>query len=398
MPSIQDSADPLVFRVADRSALPLQAPVSRDGLPGWRTAARALDGMQKEALVAGPDGGAWRMVCDEGPYLNGTDLAPFPLAYFSAGMAAETLSGVLLQAEAAGRDAAGATLVQDNHYSMEGSALRGTMLGGALPVEAELSCPGIDEAALRAMLDAALQASPACALLREDLANRFALWLNGAPMPLETLRAVDGSDADDPVGWFDQAVPAAGWDRRDLIVKERSAESVEGVEGGAGSSLQADQKRRLHVRAVATVRPEGLIGIEIHLFKPIGSVFRFLAEPTASGDDDARAPRGLDYLSAGLAFCFMTQIGRYAHITKRALKSYRVVQDTFFGRSDDRAGTGLAGPVDTITFLEGPIDAETAETITRMSERTCFLHAACRTRLTTRPRIAAAPARRAAAG
>lgn len=398
MPSIQDSAHPLVFRVADPSVLPLDAPAAGDGLAGWRTAARALDGMQKEALVAGPDGGAWRMVCDEGPYLDGTDLAPFPLAFFSAGMAAETLSGVLLQAEAAGRDPAGATLVQDNHYSMEGSALRGTMLGGALPVEAELSCPGIGDAALGAMLDAALQASPACALLREQLANRFALWLKGAPMALESLRALGASDAVDPADLFARAAPAAGWDRGDLIVKERSADSVQGVEGGAGSSLQADQKRRLHVRAVATVRPDGLIGIEIHLFKPIGSVFRFLAEPTGAGGSEARAPGGLEYLSAGLAFCFMTQIGRYAHITKRALESYRVVQDTFFGRADDASEAGRAGPVDTVTFLDGPIDAETAETITRMSERTCFLHAACRTCLTTRPRIAAAPTRKVATG
>ena len=38
------------------------------------TATRALAGMQKEALVSdGRNGECWRMFCDEGPWLNGTD-------------------------------------------------------------------------------------------------------------------------------------------------------------------------------------------------------------------------------------------------------------------------------------------------------------------------------------
>ena len=75
------------------------------------------------------------MVSDEGPYLNGTDLAPFPLAFFTAGMAADfmaAMAATLAQRQIAYRDI---HFTQDNRYSMTGSALKGTMTGGALPVE-----------------------------------------------------------------------------------------------------------------------------------------------------------------------------------------------------------------------------------------------------------------------
>ena len=104
------------------------------------------------------------------------------------------------------------------------------------------------------------------------------------------------------------------------------------AEGGAGSSLQAEQKRTLHVRGTGRVSPDGIQEAKVQLFKPIGSVFRFLSDDAARFGGTERAPSGLAYLSAGIAFCFLTQIGRYAHITKQDLQDYRIVQDSAFSR------------------------------------------------------------------
>ena len=52
---------------------------------GVEVLGRCLEGMQKEALVRVGESPPWRMVSDEGPYLEGTDLAPFPLAFFTPG-------------------------------------------------------------------------------------------------------------------------------------------------------------------------------------------------------------------------------------------------------------------------------------------------------------------------
>ncbi|RMD91110.1 MAG: hypothetical protein D6807_00375 [Alphaproteobacteria bacterium] len=93
------------------------------------------------------------------------------------------------------------------------------------------------------------------------------------------------------------------------------------------------------------------------------------------------------YLAAGIAFCYMTQIGRYAEITKRRLGRYAVVQDMEI--SDLMASAGAnrparAGPVLTHVHIDSPEDADTVRTIVDMGEQTCFLHAACRTALKTR--------------
>ena len=85
VPSIERLGTPLAFKVRGGSDQP-----ANNGTAGElriRCEVRALEGMQKEALVRhGPSGTAWRMVSDEGPYLEGTDLAPFPLAFYTAGV------------------------------------------------------------------------------------------------------------------------------------------------------------------------------------------------------------------------------------------------------------------------------------------------------------------------
>ena len=92
--------------------------------------------MQKEALTtSSPGGRTWRMACDEGPYLNGTDLAPFPLAFFTTGLVNSYFVEILHLARQRGTRIGTLELVQDNRYTMEGSAVRGDMIGGALPVD-----------------------------------------------------------------------------------------------------------------------------------------------------------------------------------------------------------------------------------------------------------------------
>ncbi len=71
----------------------------------------------------------------------------------------------------------------------------------------------------------------------------------------------------------------------------------------------------------------------------------------------------------------MTQIGRYAHITKQNLEAYSIVQDSIYRIGQESA---VAEPVDTHTFLRTGESDEIAQKTLAMSERTCFLHAAMR--------------------
>ena len=377
---------PLFFPVGNAADLGLAAPESRRGQP-VRTWARSLAGMQKEALVmSGATGRAWRLVSDEGPYLDGHDVAPCPLSFVTTGMVSSFAGEIAALAAACGVKVRDLRLTLDNYYSMEGSALRGTMTGGAAAPElhAEVDAEA-EPATLESLVTEAVEASPVTGLLKGKHTSLFTLTHNGRPIDVGRAGALGRPPQPDPGARFDEAaaLPAAG----DAIRKLALAERVSGVPHGAGSSLEESQSRTLHVRGVCRPREDGVQEVEQHLYKPIGSTFRYLC-------DETNGPDAASYVSAGIAFCFMTQLGRYAGIVGKELASCRVVQDTRFSLG----GAGLAAAVETHVFLETSADDGFARRLLDMGEQTCFLHALCRTDLAVKVRVDQLRALGAAAG
>jgi len=149
------------------------------------------------------------------------------------------------------------------------------------------------------------------------------------------------------------------------------------VEGGAGSSLKSEQKRTLHIHTEGLLRDDGLKEARVQLLRPIGSTFKFISDETSDG-----APPSLAYLSAGVGFCYMTQLGRYANIVKLGLNSCSIVQDNVFTLSGSARDENLragAKPVDTHLFVRLDGTDESARKLLKLGEQTCFLHAAMRT-------------------
>jgi len=246
MASIESLGHPLVFSISD-------APEVVTNPPGHVTVVadvHALDGMQKEALVRVGSGRTWRMVSDEGPYLNGADMAPFPLAFFAAGMQFSFLSELGRGARARSVALTSVELVQETFYSMEGSFLRGDATGGAMPVRLEVVVESEAEPDMVAEVVrmAAARSGPQ-ALMRDALTSLFALTHNGHRCEIDGLASSASTRAEAPD--FDGVVPDP--EHRtpdDIIIKTREAEQVHGVEGGAGSSLKAEQKRTLLARTI----------------------------------------------------------------------------------------------------------------------------------------------------
>lgn len=373
MPSIESLGYPLGYKATYNTTWP--ADLDEDGIT-MRTEVRAFDGMQKEALVYyTPSKTVWRMVSDEGPYLNGTDLAPFPLAYYTAGMGFSFVAEVLKHAAAQNIAIDDIELVQDNFYSMQGSALRGDMIGGCIPAELLLNIQSTaDRATIEAIVEAATQSSAPQAYMRNVLTNVFSLSHNGQEVEATEINVSD-TPKNDPLNHFDSAIPQDEADRADLVTKLASAETVFNAEGGAGSSLKSEQKRTLHIRGIVTRRDDGLLEINIQLFKPIGSTFQMLCDIENGETENAIAPPPLAFLSAGVGFCFMTQAGRYATIVKQNLAAYRIVQDNAFQFVD---GVAQASPMDTHLFIDSDETLVATQKVLSMSERTCFLHAAMR--------------------
>ena len=372
--SIESSGCPLVFKTED-AALNLAPLPFTDRMARIRTMARPLEGMQKEALVQyGPTGSVWCIVCDEGPWLNGTDLAPFPLAYFTAGLAASFMSAFLEQAADRHIAVDSIRIELNNYFTMEGSALRGTMIAGTQPVQVTFSARGNATALdFEEIAKTAVQARcPAERLMDQVHASHFAVRTNNESLPWPGLPANSVGALADPAGLFKRVVPLSKEDTH--IIRKSAGPSETGADA---VGLKAEHKRIVHVRSNGTIREDGLKSIEVQCIQPAGSRFEFLSDDSRAEGGQERAPSGLVYLSAGVAFCFMTQIGRYAQITKQQLSRYRIIQDTGFRLA--RNGKPDASAVQTLVCLDTDEPQDKSIQLVQMAEQTCYIHAACRT-------------------
>ena len=386
---IGGSDRPPFFRVANPGDLGVAAPGIRHG-DAVRAFVRSLSGFQKETVVLSARTGiAWRLTSDEGDYLDGHDAAPCPLAFLTSGMIASYMAEIRALAAERGIALTRLRITQDNFYTMTGSMRDRTMTGGALPpeirVEAETDA---DDAALRQLAQDGIHASPLNGLLRGRLPSLFALGRNGqeiAPGKAAWLNAPLLPDAGAP-GEAAMIAPT------DLTLVERTGttpeKAVKGGTAGGGTSLADQQDRTLNPAATATVGEDGITVIDQRLYSPRGSTFRFLSEE-APPDGAGRAPDAATLIAAGIGFCFMTQFGRLASMLKLDLPEYRIVQDLHLSRGGGTGGTGAAGradPVETHVHLTTTESDDTAREMLDIAERTCFLHALCRTDL--KPKLA----------
>ncbi len=392
MPSIESSPHPLIFRINNSEVLPRPHIEDRNKIT-IRTMTRALEGMQKEAIVhdAFADT-AWRMVCDEGPWLNGTDLSSFPLGFFSTGMIASLASEITALARQRHIKIEALKLIQDARYSMEGSAVRQTMTGSSLPVETEVMIRAeAEKADIDALLYHALAASPADAIMRSTLASRFKITKNAQHIEAGKVIPSMMLNSSDPLGLFERLEPSASSTCAADITEKLAGADTAGDRQSRPVGLATEQKRSVEVRAVLTVRDDGLKSIQVQCIQPQGgSVFHFLSDDPECFGGQGRAPAGLQYLSAGLSFCFMTQLGRFAGIVKQDLPSYSIVQDSCFslpGASAAQHREAVAYPVDTHVFLTSGEDDDASRTLVDMAEQTCYLHACYRGIAKTKLRV-----------
>jgi len=391
---LKESGKPLFFKVANPGAIGFSPPPVRIGRgDALRLCVRSLTVMQKEALVASARTGAvWRLASDEGSYLAGHDEAPCPLSFLSTGMISSYMNEVLALAKQRGITIRDIRLIQDNFYTMQGSALKGTMTGGAKDIELEaLIDADADHETLRALLYDAVAASPLNGLMRGAKESLFTLSHNGSEIEPDAAKSIGTAAEPDPGDHFEQAVAAPG-DWSGLIVRNGMTPETEETTTRAGGSLQDHQDRTLHVRVICTLRDDGVKQIEQQLFNPHGSIFHYLCDEAPESGGKGLAPDAASYISAGIGFCFMTQFGRYAKIAKKDLRSYRIIQDTHFSSGGASGGTGKPGeadPVETHVYLDTGEDDAFARKVLDMGEQTCFLHAFCRTDLKARIKISA---------
>ena len=382
---IGTSGLPSFFRVSNADQISISPPENRKG-DGLRTRVRSLSGFQKEALVSSTKTGqTWRLVSDEGPYLNGHDAAPCPLAFLSVGMVASFMNEILAFAEKQDVNIRKLKLIQNNYYTMRGSMPKRTMIGGAEDIElqVDIDCD-LDDKSLNEFLINATFASPLNGLMRGQLESLFKLGKNGKELSTCKAAELNGNLLSDPGDRFSEVIPIKVTETlvRPVGLTPKK-EVLKGTTSG-GSSLSDEQDRRLNIGAVAEMREDGIKEIQQMQYSPYGTSFCLLSS------EDGRAPDANTLISAGIGFCFMTQFGRFVSMLNLNLPDYRIVQDTHFSLGGASGKTGKAGdadPIETHVYLETSESDELAREMLDISEQTCFLHAFCRTDLKTKLKV-----------
>jgi uncharacterized OsmC-like protein len=370
----------------------LQPPSPRRDM-AVRAMARTLAGMQKEAVVASTGRGrAWRLVSDEGPALDGHQEAPVPLAFLTAGLVASWTEEMVLLAGQRGVDVSGLCVQLDNFYTTEGSALRGTMVAGSLaPILAVETESGTAPEQLRTLCADAVNASPVNGLVRGVHTSLFTLTVNGDEVPTGKASGLQRLPEPD-AGLFERLV-VEGPQEADQLISRLPYTGPKDPAGDVPSSgLREDRpKRTLDVRGICTLRPDGVKVVDVrNAHRNDSPVWRFLTRESSEQGGMPTAPDAATLVSAGIAFCFMTQLGRYARVAKQSVADYRVVQDLHFSGPGSRTGRpGEADAVESYVYLRTDEDAEAARTLVRMGRQTCYLHALCETDLRPRLRVGA---------
>ena len=372
--TIDGSGFPLGFRLAPgHKRLLAESDATRSALV--KVEARAMNGHQKEAIVTEGEGGAaWRMVSDEGPYLKGSDLAPFPLGFFNVGLQADLLNRLQTAANAREVRLDSVELELDNLYSFSGSFFKGTGQGVAGPAVARLRIRSRAPAGtIATLVREAVKASPAMAAMSTPLQNTFALYVNGARRGVTAGHASSSPDVMDPFKAHKtppRPRPEPG-DLPDIITKMPVAIGPSEVMPESGSKFE--------LKVLGSSRFVGGSSItesQTTLERPVGSHFGFKSDELGAA---GIAPSGLAYQAAGVSFCYMTQLLRYAEYLEYKVSEIRIVQFNPYGLAGSLAdGTleGVAGPVDTHLFLDGEEPDEVLQKLLIMGARTCYLHAA----------------------
>ncbi|MFT6582851.1 MAG: putative OsmC-like protein [Alphaproteobacteria bacterium] len=345
-----------------------------------------MEVMQKRGQIARPQTGeVWQLLCDEGVALGGADWAPPPLAYFAAGLACSVTGAVIAKAAAHGVAPEAISVSLSNHYTLSGSILRGTMEGMGQNPDVSVTIDGtnLSPKEKSGLVLEAVSSVLAGYLMKSVFTSAFSLTANGAAVSLD-LPHWDRNLAAD-------TLPTAALASSDgdaaYVSKIAMRPDDPDFNNVGGSGLDTVQNRTITVTANAKADPEGVYALDAGIARPNASVYSFLGASDAGAGDVAAAPSSACLIAAGIGFCYMTQLGRYAEAKKRPVHDYRMIQSIDIplpgadGSQTPVIGTKL------FLNLDEP-DEDFARDLAHSAKRTCFLHSTLQSSLRNRISVA----------
>jgi uncharacterized OsmC-like protein len=361
---LEQSPYPLAFpaMAGDGSA----RPEPERAQASYRTEVMGLGRFQKEGLVTDvATGRSWRLPADEGKYLRGSDMAPAPLMHFAAGLHGDVTARIVRIARRRGVELDQLSVTFTQGFGSQGSFARGeaVALVGDLAWTIEVASAAPDPV-VQDIVAQALATSPAYAAMTNAHEGVFALYTNGRPTPVVGVPQSGSPAEPDPfLAHAERPVPVdeAG-STEQLLVRSPS-------DGPLDLELSDDQKGAIlwHIRASGNYRFDTDTVATTVKFPNAGAT-----QWTLISDDTGRgAPSPLAYFSIGTAFCYHTQLCRYADVRRLPVSNPRLVQLSTF-TSDETSADSV--PFDTHLFLNGRVTTEETASLLTAAANTCYAH------------------------
>jgi uncharacterized OsmC-like protein len=379
-PTLEQHPHPLAF-VADPGTPAAGGAGDAPDRSTLRCEVMGLGQFQKEGLVTDlTTGRSWRLAADEGTYLHGTDLAPAPLMHWGAGLHADVTSRIAGAARRRGTELTELRLTLTQGFGSQGSFARGEAVGlvGDLHWTVEVQSAAPDEQIEEAVAEA-FRCSPAHAALLEPAEGTFALYTNGRATPVVDVPRSRVITQVDPFRRHATApVPTDDTVTAHLLTRRPATEA-------STVGLTDDQTETVHWHVLATgdYQFESRLTASTVSFPGAGSsAWTLLSDETGRG-----APSPLAYFSIGTAFCYHTQLCRYAKVRRMPVSNPRLVQSSDF-RAD--ATSAVAEPLDTHLYLDGPATEAQTASLLAAAANTCYAHRALSTRVPSSRQVATA--------
>ncbi|MEV8434911.1 hypothetical protein PGH47_42940 (plasmid) [Streptomyces sp. HUAS 31] len=331
----------------------------RDGEVAYHIEVMGLGGFQKEGLARDVRSDrTWRLVCDEGAYLNGANMAPAPLAYWVGGLHADITARIAEAAREAGvvLDDLAVTVTQG--FGVQGSFAKGEAVAQVhhMTCDVDLTCDQ-DDATVNRLVEHALGKSSAMAAVGGAHEGLFSLSTNGKAtpvrLPVSTEPLTDPflrhAQQPEPAETRPEAVPVA---------------HPEGDKPPVMLSDDNDGTVSWRIRTDGGLDPAtGLVASHVW-FSENSATWTLVSDPA-----NQAAPDPLVYFAIGTAFCFHTQLCRYATIRRLPVDAPRLAQLSRFPASGFK-------PLDTCLFLNGQLSEDDATNLMTAAANTCYAHRA----------------------
>ena len=363
---LDKSPHPLAFVAAEGIDGALHEHARRES--SFRCEVMGLGRFQKEGLVEDlVTGRVWRSAADEGKYLRGTGLAPAPLMHWAAGLHGDVTSRIAGLAAAEKAPLASLEVTASQGFASQGSFARGQAVGLVFDLAWEFRVV-TDEPANRiaSIVDRALRSSPANAALTTGKEGTFALYANGRAIPVIGIPQSQADAQTDPF--------------------RRHASRPAPVNGDIVTNTVLTTRPGTDSTTIASDDQSGAIGWHVqakgHYDFESGTVTTTVGFPELATSEtwalvsdctNRQAPSPLSYFSIGTAFCYHTQLCRYADVRRLGISLPRLVQASIFS-SDN--GEAEARAFDTHLFLNGTIDDGQATSLLIAAANTCYAHRA----------------------